>query len=242
MGLSSAVRLSHQPFRFESFGHTYHLKIETFEDLESVLELDEAHWVATTAPVETINCDPVFLNLMDTDIKDIIATIGGKPHYGGAQGVDEDHLNQFMEQCRTYLTWLKLAEASEEKGVSEILPLNEEKHYEVAVPVTSGSRGNIRLNKGGIFNDLNGQEWHAKVVQIVENPISVAEAMFHPFVRVAQSLMLRLEEFSAKTEDKLGLRSLTKESPKKGSSDKKQKKGTHLLLACWLEEALPLQR
>ena len=52
---------------FRRFGRSYHLKINTSADLQRVVELDEAHWVATSAPISTINCDSTFLNLLDTD-------------------------------------------------------------------------------------------------------------------------------------------------------------------------------
>ena len=52
---------------FRRFGRSHHLRIETVDDLQRVLALDEAHWVATGAPVDSINCDAVFLDLFDTD-------------------------------------------------------------------------------------------------------------------------------------------------------------------------------
>ena len=52
---------------FKRFGRSYHLCIDHAEDLRRVLDLDKAHWVATNAPIETLNCDPVFLGLVDTD-------------------------------------------------------------------------------------------------------------------------------------------------------------------------------
>jgi len=52
---------------FKRFGRSYHLRIQTAEDLRAVLDLNEAHWVATAAPIETINCDATFLKLVDTD-------------------------------------------------------------------------------------------------------------------------------------------------------------------------------
>ena len=55
------------PVRFQRFGRSLHLRIRTPEDLRRVGELDEAHWVATGAPIGTINCDPTFLNLVDSD-------------------------------------------------------------------------------------------------------------------------------------------------------------------------------
>ncbi|MEN8190743.1 MAG: hypothetical protein ABFS19_12930, partial [Thermodesulfobacteriota bacterium] len=75
------------------------------------------------------------------------------------------------------------------------------KSYEVAVPVTSGSRGNLHLNKWGIFNDVNGNELHARVVDIVINPISISEAMVDPFRRISNAFLSRLEEFSSQAEE-----------------------------------------
>ena len=54
-------------FRFQYFGSTLQLKIENAADLRRIGELDEAHWVATGAPIAAINADPVFLDLVDTD-------------------------------------------------------------------------------------------------------------------------------------------------------------------------------
>ena len=42
---------------FRRYGHSYHLKIETAEALAHVIQLDEAHWVANNAPLNTIYCD-----------------------------------------------------------------------------------------------------------------------------------------------------------------------------------------
>ena len=85
----------------------------------------------------------------------------------------------------------------------ELFGANDKKVYEIAVPVTSGSRGNIHLNKWGIFNDISGNELHARVVDIVENPISISEAMVEPFVRISRAFFSRLEEFSSKAEEQL---------------------------------------
>ncbi len=52
---------------FKRYGRTYQLRIRDAGDLAGVLELDEAHWVATGAPTATINCDATFLDLLDTD-------------------------------------------------------------------------------------------------------------------------------------------------------------------------------
>jgi len=54
-------------FRFQPFGRTPHLRIDTPADLRHAAELDEAHWVATNAPIETLACDPGFLAALDFD-------------------------------------------------------------------------------------------------------------------------------------------------------------------------------
>jgi len=100
----------------------------------------------------------------------------------------------------------------------ELFGADGEKNCEIAVPVTSGSRGNIHLNKWGIFNDTNGNELHAKIVDIVENPISISEAMVEPFVRISRAFFSRLEEFSSKAEEQLFNNDLK-------AKDKKKKDG-----------------
>ncbi len=55
------------PPRFTRFGRSHHLRLETVSDLKQALQLDEALWVATSCPLNTLNCDPVFLALLDTD-------------------------------------------------------------------------------------------------------------------------------------------------------------------------------
>ncbi len=59
---------------FRRFGRTHHLEIRGPQDLRGILELDEALWVATSAPVSSFNCDPVFLELLDCDTDGRIRT------------------------------------------------------------------------------------------------------------------------------------------------------------------------
>ena len=100
----------------------------------------------------------------------------------------------------------------------ELYTTEGEKNCEIAVPVTSGSRGTIRLNKWGIFNDIYGNELHAKVVDIVENPISVGEAVLDPFIRINRAFFSRLEEFSSKAEERLFRRDEKAKNKKKEES------------------------
>ena len=53
--------------RFRRLGQAYHPVIETARDLKEAVQLDEALWVATSAPVDAFRMDPVFLGHLDND-------------------------------------------------------------------------------------------------------------------------------------------------------------------------------
>ncbi len=72
--------------------------------------------------------------------------------------------------------------------------------HEVAVPVTSGGRGNLQVGKHGIFCDIEGVERFATVVHIVENPISLIEAIVAPFKRLGRALSVRIEKLTEESE------------------------------------------
>ena len=68
--------------------------------------------------------------------------------------------------------------------------------FEIAVAVTAGVRGGLELGKRGVFYDLDGKEWNARVVDIVENPISFLEAVQAPFIKVKRFLAEKAEAFA----------------------------------------------
>ncbi len=77
------------------------------------------------------------------------------------------------------------------------------KLYEVAVPVTSGSRGILYAGKRGVFHEVDGREMDAFVVEIVENPISLWEAVMAPFQRLARAVTGKIEKITGAAEEKL---------------------------------------
>lgn len=74
--------------------------------------------------------------------------------------------------------------------------------YLVAVPVTSGGRGMLQVDKWGIFQDVNGVEHHARVVHILKNPISMSEALVAPFRRLGSAISNKLEEITSKAQER----------------------------------------
>jgi len=102
-----------------------------------------------------------------------------------------------------------------------------DKLYEIAVPVTSGMRGNLQVGKRGIFQDIYGNDHHATVVQIVENPISFLEAIVAPFVRLGRAITTKLDEMSTKAEQDLEAKSASALTQvRKGLPKKKEKPST----------------
>lgn len=77
------------------------------------------------------------------------------------------------------------------------------KLYEVAVPVTSGSRGILYVGKRGVFHEVDGREMDASVVEIVENPISLWEAIMAPFHRLGRAVTGKIEKITGAAEEKL---------------------------------------
>ena len=86
---------------------------------------------------------------------------------------------------------------------AEIIPPKGGRKYEVALPVTSGSKGNLCVGKRGVFCDLAGNMHDARVVQILENPISICEAMISPFQRMGRLLTGKIEAMTTAAEKKL---------------------------------------
>ena len=70
--------------------------------------------------------------------------------------------------------------------------------FEVVAPVTSGERGRLRAGKRGLFIDVLGKEWDAVIVEVVENPISIKEAMLQPFRRLQKMIGERIETLLVK--------------------------------------------
>ncbi len=70
----------------------------------------------------------------------------------------------------------------------------------VVVPVTSGSRGNLVVGKRGVFFDLKGVDCDAKIMQIIENPVCIREALLAPFSRLWGIVEGKIEAWSGAAE------------------------------------------
>ena len=70
----------------------------------------------------------------------------------------------------------------------------------VAVPVTAGGQGNLCLGKRGIFEDIRGQQWDARIVEIIENPIGLGGAIAAPYRRIVNIFVGKLDALTSSAE------------------------------------------
>jgi hypothetical protein len=73
----------------------------------------------------------------------------------------------------------------------------------VAVPVTSGTIGNLRVGKRGVFFDVHGTEYDARVVRIIENPVSFKETLLAPFNALGRLIVGKIEAISGSAQKEL---------------------------------------
>ncbi|MCH8146325.1 MAG: hypothetical protein IIA55_16575, partial [Gemmatimonadetes bacterium] len=56
-----------KPIVFQNYGGIHQLRIESAEDLASIHQLHPARWAATSVQIESLQCDPAFLEYLNQD-------------------------------------------------------------------------------------------------------------------------------------------------------------------------------
>ncbi|MFW5841639.1 MAG: hypothetical protein ACOCZE_13740, partial [Planctomycetota bacterium] len=88
----------------------------------------------------------------------------------------------------------------------EIQPPQSGAKFEVACPVVWGDKGNLTIGKRGIFHDVQGRECSARVVEIIENPVSILEALAMPFKRIGRMITGKIESIASSAEKQFDTR------------------------------------
>jgi hypothetical protein len=73
----------------------------------------------------------------------------------------------------------------------------------IATPVTALTTRGLGVNKRGVLFDRAGGEWDARVIKIVENPVSIRHAVAQPFVRIGRVISNSFEKIISGTEKTL---------------------------------------
>lgn len=70
-----------------------------------------------------------------------------------------------------------------------------EKLYIVAA-LTSGDADNLMVGRNAVFYDRKGYDWDATVIKLVEHPISIKQAFWSPYKRIARMISGQIEKFA----------------------------------------------
>jgi len=70
----------------------------------------------------------------------------------------------------------------------------------VAACFTQGDSDYLRPGRNGIFYDRKGRDWDATITRIVENPISIRQAFFAPYKKLARMIEDQVGKFAAAKE------------------------------------------
>ena len=67
----------------------------------------------------------------------------------------------------------------------------------VAAALTGGDSDHIFVGRNGVFYDRQGRDWDATVVKVIEHPISVRQAVWSPYKRLARFLGEQIEKIAS---------------------------------------------
>ncbi|MFW5870433.1 MAG: hypothetical protein ACOCVL_02085, partial [Candidatus Sumerlaeota bacterium] len=79
----------------------------------------------------------------------------------------------------------------------------EEEKFEIVAAITSGDSIGFEKEKRGVFFTVDGREWDARIVDSVQNPVSLREALKAPFLKIGLFLGQQAEKFSKAQEAKI---------------------------------------
>ncbi|MBO4525370.1 MAG: hypothetical protein J5692_02090 [Bacteroidales bacterium] len=82
------------------------------------------------------------------------------------------------------------------------------KSFNIAAVLTDGDVDGLREGKNAVFYDRAGNDYTAKVTAIVDNPISVRQAFWSPYKKVARMINDRIDKAAAEKNEK-SMNSLT---------------------------------
>ncbi|MCC6372297.1 MAG: hypothetical protein IT236_14940 [Bacteroidia bacterium] len=81
---------------------------------------------------------------------------------------------------------------------------SKDKKMTIVAAMTNGDIDNLIVGRNAVFYDRDGLDWDATVTKIVENPISIRQAFFSPYRKVARFIETQVEKF-ASAKEKEGL-------------------------------------
>ena len=74
---------------------------------------------------------------------------------------------------------------------------NSSEQMVIAAAFTGGDSDNLMIGRNGVFYDRHGEDWDATIVKIIDHPISVSQAFWAPYKRIARMIGEQIEKFAA---------------------------------------------
>ena len=74
---------------------------------------------------------------------------------------------------------------------------------QIVAAVTVGEIGSLIVGKNAVYYDNAGEEWDAKITKIVDNPISISQAFWSPYRRMATAVENLINKSAADKDAKL---------------------------------------
>ena len=68
---------------------------------------------------------------------------------------------------------------------------------QIVVALTNGDIDNLSIGRNGVFYDVNGDDWDATVVKIIENAVSIRQAFWSPYRRINKMIGSQIEKFAS---------------------------------------------
>ena len=84
------------------------------------------------------------------------------------------------------------------------------KTMQIVAVVTNGEISNLMVGKNGVFYDRDGNDWDATVTSIVDNPISIRQAFWSPYRKMAKSIEDMINKRAAEKDAKVMAEANTK--------------------------------
>jgi len=73
----------------------------------------------------------------------------------------------------------------------------------IVAAMTNGDIDNLIVGRNAIFYDRKGCDWDATVIKIVENPISIRQAFFSPYRKVARFIEKQVDKFASEKDSQV---------------------------------------
>jgi hypothetical protein len=67
----------------------------------------------------------------------------------------------------------------------------------IAAAITNGDCDHLLVGRNGVFFDRQGQDWDATIVRIIEHPISLRQAFWAPYKRIAKTIGDQVQKIAA---------------------------------------------